>query len=319
MLLRNLRQQVMEGARWIARAASNISIELFPLRSMFISHAGDEHRDYQMLERDYCAVGGTLEEIVGTPKNIGSEALSAFMFHRASQPDPLDLLGAMFVIEGLGRQKAGQWAEALQAQLGLTAEQVSFLSYHGQNDDNHFDRLRDVLGSGRRQRRSRPAHRQDGQGRGAPLCAATRRDGQLLNACTRLAAAFPCASRRSRALPLVGAHGRVAAPRPAALVPALPAAGRTPDLARIAVWAIVTVKRLLPFQFSWHSGLDWLSVAFLRRCVSREGGELLLRHFIVETALIRFVARNCGLPGVPEPALMPTTIQRAAGTRRHSA
>ncbi|MCI0723259.1 MAG: beta-ketoacyl-ACP synthase III, partial [Acidobacteria bacterium] len=76
MLLRNLRQQVMEGARWIARAASNISIELFPFRSMFISHAGDEHRDFQMIERDYCAVGGSLEEIVNTPKNIGSEALS---------------------------------------------------------------------------------------------------------------------------------------------------------------------------------------------------------------------------------------------------
>jgi 3-oxoacyl-[acyl-carrier-protein] synthase III len=115
---------------------------------MFISHAGDEHRDYQMLERDYCAVGGSLEEIAGTPKNIGSEALSAFMFHRASQPDPLDLLGAMFVIEGLGRRKAAQWAEALQSQLGLAAEQVSFLRYHGLNDDNHFDRLRDVLGSG---------------------------------------------------------------------------------------------------------------------------------------------------------------------------
>ncbi len=148
MLLRNLRQQVMEGARWIARAASNISIELFPLRSMFISHARDEHRDFQMLERDYCAVGGSLEEIASTPKNIGSEALSAFMFHRASQPDPLDLLGAMFVIEGLGKHKAGQWAEALKKQLNLTNKEVSFLSYHGQNDDTHFDRLRDVLTSG---------------------------------------------------------------------------------------------------------------------------------------------------------------------------
>jgi len=148
MLLRNLRQQVMEGARWIARAASNVSIELFPFRSMFITHAGDEHRDFQMLERDYCAVGGSLEEILNTPKNVGSEALSAFMFHRASQPDPLDLLGAMFVIEGLGRVKAGQWAETLKQQLDLTDEQVSFLRYHGQNDDDHFGRLRAVLASG---------------------------------------------------------------------------------------------------------------------------------------------------------------------------
>jgi 3-oxoacyl-[acyl-carrier-protein] synthase-3 len=148
MLLRNLRQQVMEGARWIARAASSLSIELFPFRSMFITHAGDEHRDFQMIERDYCAVGGELEEILNAPKNIGSEALSAFMFHRASQPDPLDLLGAMFVIEGLGRHKAGQWAEALKKQLKLSNKEVSFLYYHGQNDDNHFDRLRGVLSSG---------------------------------------------------------------------------------------------------------------------------------------------------------------------------
>jgi 3-oxoacyl-[acyl-carrier-protein] synthase III len=148
MLLRNLRQQVVEGARWIARAASNISVELFPFRSMFISHARDEHRDFQMLERDYCAVGGSLQEIINAPKNVGSEALSAFMFHRASQPDPLDLLGAMFVIEGLGRHKAGQWAEALKDQLGVTDKEVSFLCYHGQNDDDHFDRLREVLASG---------------------------------------------------------------------------------------------------------------------------------------------------------------------------
>ncbi len=80
-----------------------------------------------------------------------------------------------------------------------------------------------------------------------------------------------------------------------------------------AVWVIVGLKRLLPFQFSWHSGLDWLSVRFLRHCVSREGGELLLRHFIVETVLIRFVARNCGVPGVPEPALMPTTFKGLMG------
>jgi hypothetical protein len=76
----------------------------------------------------------------------------------------------------------------------------------------------------------------------------------------------------------------------------------------VAVWSIVAVKRLLPFQFSSHTMLDRLNVWFLRRCVSREAGELLLRHFIVETQLIRFVARNSGLPDIPEPDLMPRTF-----------
>lgn len=80
-----------------------------------------------------------------------------------------------------------------------------------------------------------------------------------------------------------------------------------------AVWVIVALKRLLPFQFSSHNMLDWLSVWFLRRCVSREGGELLLRHFVVETSLIRFVARNSGLKDIPEPDLMPATFRGLMG------
>lgn len=147
-LLCNLRQQVMEGARWIARAASNVSIDKFELRSMFILHAGDEHKDYQMIERDFVAVGGSLDEIRSTPKNVGSEALSAFVFHQASQPDPLDLLGAMFVVEGLGTKKAGEWAQQLRRQLGLSPQQTSFLTYHGKNDEDHFGKLKDVVRSG---------------------------------------------------------------------------------------------------------------------------------------------------------------------------
>jgi hypothetical protein len=33
------------------------------------------------------------------------------------------------------------------------------------------------------------------------------------------------------------------------------------------------------------------------RFVSPEAGELLIRHFIVETNLLNFLVRNAGLPG----------------------
>jgi 3-oxoacyl-[acyl-carrier-protein] synthase-3 len=147
-LLVNLRQQVMEGARWIARAASSVSIELFEFRSMFISHAGDEHRDYQMIERDFVATGGELGEILTTPKNIGSEAFSAYMFHQAGLPDPINLIGAMFIIEGLGKMKAREWSEQLKEHLGLDDKQVTFLAYHGANDEDHYEKLREVIRSG---------------------------------------------------------------------------------------------------------------------------------------------------------------------------
>jgi 3-oxoacyl-[acyl-carrier-protein] synthase III len=107
-LLRNLRPQVVERARWIARAASN-TID-FRLRSTFIGHAQEEHRDFQILERNYVSVGGELQEIVSADKNIGSEALSAFIFERASRENPVDLIGSIFIIEGLGDRLAGKWA-----------------------------------------------------------------------------------------------------------------------------------------------------------------------------------------------------------------
>lgn len=142
-LLRNLRPQVVEGARWIARAASNMTD--FRLRSLFIGHAQDEHRDFQMLERNYVAIGGEWAEIAQAQKNIGSEALSAFIFHQASLENPIDLIGSMFIIEGLGNRLASQWAERIQSILGLSREQVSFLAYHGDNDAAHISKIDAIL------------------------------------------------------------------------------------------------------------------------------------------------------------------------------
>ena len=141
-----MRQQVVEGSRWIARAASNLDAEHLGLRSLFVQHAKEEHRDFELLERNYVSVGGTLEEIRTADKNVGSEALSAWMFHKASRENPLDLLGAMFIIEGLGSRLAGSWGQSIQRQLGLANEQVSFLLYHGGNDDDHLDKLSEAMG-----------------------------------------------------------------------------------------------------------------------------------------------------------------------------
>ena len=148
MILFNMRQQVAEGDRWISRAASNITTDVFDLRSIFIGHAQDEHRDFKMLERNYVDVGGRLEDITRGEKNIGSEALSAWMFHKASQENPLDLLGAMFIIEGIGNRLAGRWGNAIRKQLELSPEQVSFMLYHADNDAGHLDKLWDSIDSG---------------------------------------------------------------------------------------------------------------------------------------------------------------------------
>lgn len=144
-LLLNHRAQVMNGALWITRAASSIDHGFAELRSRFIRHAATEHRDYLMLERDYLASGGDPVELRRHELNIGSEALSGWMFHRAAQPNPFDLLGAMYIIEGLGKRVAVQWAEHLQTALHLPEQAVSFYLYHAKADVDHLKELEESL------------------------------------------------------------------------------------------------------------------------------------------------------------------------------
>ena len=79
-------------------------------------------------------------------------------------------------------------------------------------------------------------------------------------------------------------------------------------LSRVAVTVIVAAKRACPVRFSAHATMDRLCVWFLRRFVSPTAVSLLIRHFIVETNLLSFCARNAGVPGLPDVALRPRTI-----------
>jgi hypothetical protein len=140
-----LRQQVKDGALWMSRAASNIDDAHLELRSLLMRHAVTEHRDFRLLEADYVASGGELADIRCAEKNVGSEALSAWMFHEASKPNPFGLLGAMFIIEGLGSIKATEWGARVAKRLVLPNEAVRFLLYHGENDASHMDEFAEML------------------------------------------------------------------------------------------------------------------------------------------------------------------------------
>ena len=175
----NLRQQVKDGALWMSRAASNIDEDHLELRSTLMRHAVTEHRDFRMLEADYVASGGELAAIQGAEKNIGSEALSAWMFHEASRPNPFGLLGAMFIIEGLGSIKAADGAGWCRIASACDKKAVSFLLYHGENDAEHMEEfeamLRMVLPDAAVAERIVTCARGDG----AALCAADRGDRRV--------------------------------------------------------------------------------------------------------------------------------------------
>ncbi|GLS24801.1 hypothetical protein [Marinibactrum halimedae] len=149
-LLLNLRQQVIEGSRWITRTASSFDRTFADIRSEVIGHAQEEHRDYEILEQDYINSGGQPEDINNYPRNAGSEALHGFLMYRASQSNPVDMIGAMWMIEGLGEKMANDWAELVEACLTkafakseehMAQHCTRFMRYHGANDDHHMEKL----------------------------------------------------------------------------------------------------------------------------------------------------------------------------------
>lgn len=74
------------------------------------------------------------------------------------------------------------------------------------------------------------------------------------------------------------------------------------------VFAIRMLKWILPFQFRWHDGIDILCLWFVRRFMSADACELLVRHFVIETNLLQFIARNTGV-GIEEPTLKPVHLK----------
>jgi 3-oxoacyl-[acyl-carrier-protein] synthase-3 len=145
-LLMNLRQQVIEGARWITRAASSFDREHADIRSVIIHHAADEHRDYEMLEADFVASGGSPDRIRGGRRNLGSEILHSYLMYRAGQPNPVDMLGAMWIVEGLGEKMATSWASRIEALLAPGgAGMTRFLRHHGGKDEIHMNRFYGLL------------------------------------------------------------------------------------------------------------------------------------------------------------------------------
>ncbi|MEL7185115.1 MAG: iron-containing redox enzyme family protein [Pseudomonadota bacterium] len=140
-LLLNLRPQVVEGSRWITRCASSFDRDFADVRSVIIGHAQDEHRDYEILETDYVNCGGKREDILKQPRNPGSEALHGFLMYRASQKNPVDLLGAMWIVEGLGNKMATEWAAKIEQSTRDYKDCTTFLRYHGENDEEHMDKL----------------------------------------------------------------------------------------------------------------------------------------------------------------------------------
>lgn len=74
------------------------------------------------------------------------------------------------------------------------------------------------------------------------------------------------------------------------------------------VTLLLTIKRVPGLRrLGSPDGLSRATAPLLVRLCSPETAEMLLRHFVIETQLVNFVARNCGADDVAEVDLLPTS------------
>jgi hypothetical protein len=77
---------------------------------------------------------------------------------------------------------------------------------------------------------------------------------------------------------------------------------------RLIVTAIVIGKRACPVRFSAHVTMDRMCLWFLRHFVAPDAVYLLIRHFVIETNLLNFCARNVPSAGLADVALRPVAV-----------
>jgi len=80
-------------------------------------------------------------------------------------------------------------------------------------------------------------------------------------------------------------------------------------LTTLFIYAIIMLKRILPMRLESMAALSSWTCWFSRRFAGPEAQQVMLRHFIIETQLVNFVARNASRGCVPEVDLLPTQIE----------
>ncbi len=131
--------QVREGSLWMREGAANLRAPFESLSELIDHHAGEEQNDFRILFDDYRHAGGPVADIDQLVRNPGGQALNAFLHSMAATPNPIGLMGAIYIIEGTGQRIVPHLLPLLKSALALTPDMYRFLEYHGHNDQEHLD------------------------------------------------------------------------------------------------------------------------------------------------------------------------------------
>ncbi|MET0327955.1 MAG: 3-oxoacyl-[acyl-carrier-protein] synthase III C-terminal domain-containing protein [Luteimonas sp.] len=136
--------QVREGSKWMREGAASVTAPYEALSDLIELHASDEQDDFNILFDDYRKAGGTVTDIDQLRRNPGGDALNSYLHALAACPNPVGLLGAIYIIEGTGQRIIPALLPLMKAALtgdhpdAVPRDAFRFLDYHGENDEHHL-------------------------------------------------------------------------------------------------------------------------------------------------------------------------------------
>ncbi len=83
-------------------------------------------------------------------------------------------------------------------------------------------------------------------------------------------------------------------------------------IANIGLGLIMTIKRLLPFQFRSYWFMHYMAVWFLNTFTTPEACYLIVRHLWIGSNIVNFLVDNGPDPNMPRSDLYPSTVEELA-------
>jgi thiaminase len=131
--------------RFLAAAAANMPDEKDAIRTRFLHHAIEEDGHHKFALKDLRNLGYPDTFALDSYPLAGTCAIVSYHYYLAFIDNPIGMLGAVVVFEGLAEAFAGTISDMLQQKQNLPLGAVSFLHTHGKFDIDHMKEARQVL------------------------------------------------------------------------------------------------------------------------------------------------------------------------------
>jgi len=132
-------------SRFLSAVVSNLPDEKDEIRTRFMHHAIEEDGHHKFTLKDIVNLGYPIEFITESQPLCGTTAIVSYHYFIAHYGNPISMMGAVIVFEGVAEEFAGELSDSIREQHDLPLNAVTFLHTHGKFDVDHMEEARKVM------------------------------------------------------------------------------------------------------------------------------------------------------------------------------